>query len=292
LFTSNGLLTLAAAAVVMWALGHFGDLGRFLRLGVFWGLLFGIVRQAARGEARIEPPEVSDVLDDVFRPALLGALATAIVWVPALACRFMRPGGTEPVTADPVYWLIAVVGVLYAPMAFLHAAMGGSALRMLNPIAITAAAVRLGGDYLVMVGVSVLLVIAGLALDLLGGLAFGDIPVLSSLLRELLGLIAPLVLARSLGLLLYVRGDAIGLGLPEDYLEPVMPGVAPRGSAPSRAAPETTDRVDPAGGAKRPAPPVPPLAPGQAHPPAPALTEQGTRAGASARIEAIELDPP
>jgi hypothetical protein len=262
LFTTGGLLTLVGAAVVMWALGHAGFIGKLLRLGVFWGLVFAAVRQASRGESGVEAPDLSDLFHDVARPALMGILATSIVWVPAVAWVFARPDGPSgPIASDPVLWLIALASVLYAPMAILHAAMGGSALHMLNPVGIGVAAFRLGRDYLVAVGASALLAVGSGVVAVAGAVAFGDIPVVSGVLAELVGLVAPLLLARSLGLLLHVRGDAIGLGVPQDYLEPVLPGAAPRGSPPARAAPEQG-------------------------------AEPGPAAGAATRIEAIEMDLP
>ena len=37
---------------------------------------------------------------------------------------------------------------------------------------------------------------------------------------------------RVLGLLLYTHGDAVGLGVPRDYLDPWLPGVEPLGVPP------------------------------------------------------------
>lgn len=260
-FTPAGLLTLAGTAVVTWLFGHLGLPGAVLRAGVFFALLFAAIRQASRGEAGLEPPDFAELWADVVRPALLGLLAVAILVVPAVLWLVRRPEGwSEGLAVDPVLWAIALASVLYAPIALMSAAMGGSAGQMLNPLALASAARRLGGDYLRAVGVCALLVAVGVVAIVLAALAAGlaPIPVVSAVLVELVGLVAPVLIARTLGLLLHVRGDAIGMGIPADYVEPALPGVAPRGVAPARAAP-----ADAAG-----------------------------QAGRAGRFEAIELDPP
>jgi len=258
-FTAAGLLTLAGTAVVLWLFGHFALPGAVLKLGVFWGLLFAAIRQAGRGEPGLEPPDFGELWADVVRPGLLGLLAVALLVLPAVLWRFYRADGwSEGLAADPVLWAIAVASVLYAPIAVLSAATGGSAGQMLNPIALLGFARQLGGDYLRAVGVCVLLVAVHVVVVLVAALSFGAVPFLSGTLHELAGLLAPVLMARTLGLLLHVRGDVVGMGMPADYLEPALPGAVPRGSAPA---------------------PVP----------APEEAGAGGRAG---RFEAIELDPP
>lgn len=258
-FTPAGLLTLAGTAIVLWLFGWFGIVGAVLGLGVYWGLLFAAIRQAGRGEPGLEPPDFGELWADVVRPGLLGLLAVGLLVLPAVLWLFYRPDGWgEGLITDPVLWAIGVASVLYAPIAILSAATGGSAGQMLNPVALVGLARQLGGDYLRAVGVCVLLVGVHVVVVLVAAASFGDVPFVSAVLRQLAGLLAPVLMARTLGLLLHVRGDAVGMGMPADYLEPALPGAVPRGSAPARA-------------------------------PAPEEARDGGRAG---RFEAIELDPP
>jgi hypothetical protein len=168
----------------------------------------------------------------VIRPALLGLIATALVWVPAVArgIHVVLHGGVP--LRDPVLWLLLVAGVVYFPIAVAHAALGGSILGLLNPIPMARSALRFGADYLVAVGALVALAILHATLLVAGAVLLGRIPVVSEVLRHALALVAPLMGARVIGLLLFVRGDAIGLGRDEDYLEPVLVGATPRGAPP------------------------------------------------------------
>lgn len=205
-FSAGGLLTLLGTAAVMWLLGHLSLPGAILRLGVFWGLLFTAIRRACRGQPGLEPPDLSDVWHDLVRPALLGLLANALVIVPAVAWAVGRPGGLEaPLLQDPVLWALAAAAALYVPVALMQAALGASVGQMLNPVGVAVAAVRLGRDYLLAVGACVLLVLADVAALTAGAGLLGGIPVVSGVLVELLGLVAPALLARTLGLLLCRR---------------------------------------------------------------------------------------
>jgi hypothetical protein len=245
----------------MWALSHVALLGSILRAGIFWALFFAVIRQGSRGVPGIESPDFSDLWSDVVRPALLGFLGLAVIWVPGLVWISLRPGGPfAPIVLDPVLLVLVIAGALYAPMALLHAAVGGSTLGMLNPVGIMGAAVRLGRDYLIAFAVLAILAMLGVGVEVLAGATLGSLPVISGIAREFVGLLAPVIIARVLGLLLYVRGDDLGLGMPEDYLEPVLAGAVPRGTPQAQA--------------------------GSSHAPA------GQPADPAPRVDAIELDPP
>jgi tetratricopeptide (TPR) repeat protein len=139
---------------------------------------------------------------------------------------------------DPVLYLIALAGVLYAPMALMVAAAGGNVLQMLNPVAVVGHAVRLGRDYLIALAAMVPLAAAYAALSMVSW-ALKKIPfppLLPAWVGETLTLYPVTVAAIILGQLLHVRGDSIDYGHPEEYLEPVIPGAVPRGPAFQRPA--------------------------------------------------------
>lgn len=236
-FTRDGLATLLGAGVVIWLLRHLGCLGVVFSVCVFFGLFFATLSNASRGESGIATPELSELFHDVIRPGLLGLMALLIVIGPALAWIVYRPGGWEASwSGDPVLWGLAVVSVLYVPMACIHAGLGGSVLGMLNPLAIVGGALRLGRDYAIAVGATGLLLVAAFLLTFLSAF-LGSVPVLSGVLGTCLQLIGPMLMARTLGALMYVRGDDLGLGPQSDYQELLLPGATPRGSAPAAQAP-------------------------------------------------------
>lgn len=300
----GGLLTLAAVAAVVTALRWFGLLGAFLASGVSWAFFFSLIRTSARGSEELEVGDFGDPLSDVVVPALRGLLATALLWVPALlylASRIDReslanPAALAGLAADPVLWLILLASVLYAPMAIVMAAMGGGFLQMLNPVAGVAFMARLGRDYLVAVAAIVALGLGDLLAGLLGRLfAATGVPFVSAWGAAALGLYFPAVMSRVLGLLLHVRGDSLEVGLPQDYQDPVLPGVEPRGSPPAAdaAAPGTAAPPEaPPTPAARPAPAAARVAPVASAAPAPAepvLETVDLRAAIARAVEEEDL---
>jgi hypothetical protein len=243
----SGLLALAGLAAVLWLLRAFGPLGAFFAFGVWWAFLFGVIRRSAYGDHELGPPDFSDFHEDLLLPAVRGAVATALVWLPGALYAGSRLAGGEADPAalarDPVLWLVALAGIAYGPAAVMVAAAGGGFLRLLNPAVAIGVVVRLGTDYWIAASA----VVALLVLDAVAGLGAGlvaatGVPVLSGWLGAAIGTYFPVVAARVLGLLLYVRGDAVGLGDEAQYLEPVLGDAAPRGSAPVLA----TTLADPA----------------------------------------------
>lgn len=258
----NSLFTMAAAAAVVGIMGWLtvhtiGPLVLFsfiMTMGVFWGYLLLVIRSASQSaDGDLEPAELTDFFQDLLGPAMKGTLATAVVWGPAGAFMFLRPGGVPGALQSPLFWLIVLAGVLYAPMALMVAAAGGSVLQMLNPVAVVWQAVRLGRDYLMALAAMVPVAGAYVALSVLAW-ALRKIPfppLLPAWLGETLTLYPPTVGAIILGQLLYVRGDAIEYGRAEDYLEPVAPGATPRGPPfrrPGASAVEVAELVEPARG--------------------------------------------
>lgn len=209
-----------------------------LSLGAFWGVFFAIVRSTARGEAEVETPEFTDIFSSFAAPMLRGLVATSALWVPAvayllLATRWTLGDMLGHHLTSPVLWAFLVLGAVWLPLALTLAACGGSLATPLNPLAALVAAQRLGRDLWVTVG-AFLLGLVPLALASWVGDLVARLPVLvlAGWLAEALTLLVPLTLAHVVGLLLHVRGDAIGYGVEADSWVPVLPGVAPRGVRP------------------------------------------------------------
>jgi hypothetical protein len=234
-FGKSALMSLVAVSAVIGVLGwFFWNAIIFVKLfcfvlwmGTFWSTIFHIIRLTARGEDELSAPDFSELYNDVVVPAVRGVAATGVVWIPAWYI-YRHSGwvfGTSamPLLTDPVIWLLVVAGAAYAPMALVIAASGGGVLRILNPVYVFGYIARVGRDYAVVAlaiaglfGVRVLLGIAG------HYVAKAPVPVVAPWVAELLSLYAPFAMARVLGLLLHVRGDVLGYGMNEDYLEPVL----------------------------------------------------------------------
>ena len=238
----SALLSILALALVLRVLQLFGFLGAGLAYGVYWASLFGVIVQGWKGKETLEPPDFTNLLDDLLFPALRGLAATALVWLP-LTLRAVAlfeqvvPGRDDPtallvvLVGDPLLWILLLAGVAFLPAALIAAAITRSFLAVVNPLVPIQMARALGRDY-VRVAITVAgLGIAGLALDRAAGATLDRVPILGGLLTTALGLYFPIVNARILGLLLHVRGDDLGLGQESDYLEPALPGATPQGGA-------------------------------------------------------------
>jgi hypothetical protein len=223
-----GLFALVSAGAVM---AYCFGLLAFIPLGVatFYAYFFHLIRLTAKGSEDIGPPEITDAGPDLIYPALRGVVASSLLLLPALAyLRFARGFRIEGALEDPVVWLLIVISLAYLPMALVVAAAGG-VLRVLNPLWVVGLALKLGRDYAVCVAlVGVLSLAQALLFVTLAALGlFTHGPLLVWLAASML-LYLPFLMARVLGLLLYNRGDAIGLGMPSDYETPVL-AERPRG---------------------------------------------------------------
>jgi hypothetical protein len=244
----GGWKTLLAAATIFWLLDSIGGLGSLFAFGLEWGLFFAVVRRSSHVLEPLEPPGFDGLLDDVYLPAFRGLLASAIVWTPAILWITTWSEGESllaPATwlGDPVVWLLILLGLLWAPAAIIAAAVSDSTLRMLDPRVPIGMVVRLGSDYALLLGFALALTLVRAVLVAVTMLVHRlPVPLLPGFLAELLSLYTPLVLARAAGLLLHVRGDAVGYGHTEDYFEPVWPGAVPRAAPPPSTPPVEAPR--------------------------------------------------
>ncbi len=234
-FNPHGLAVVLGLGFVLWLFSFGGMIGAALAVGAFWGTLFSAIRQSGRGLDEIETPEFDNMWDDLFNPAIGGLVGTGFLWVPGLLYWLHLPASAT-LWKEPVFWALVFAGIAYAPMALMSAAANSGVLRLLNPLIIGAYIKRLGADYaLAVAAIGVLAVLEVFALALSAVVSFLPLPIISSVLGWSVRVIAPLAMARTLGLLLRVRGDDLGWGVPSDYQVLLLPGVEPRGVPPPPA---------------------------------------------------------
>ncbi len=207
--------------------------------------------------AEEEPSEWADAPDENVTPEAPAPerppsmLATPDARAPERPASTLAEGpfrGIVRALKDPILWILVVLGLLWMPMALLMAATDTSILTVLNPVAAFRCIVQLGGDYLVLivalVGLGVLQGVIGLLGMLVQAIPF---PIVPGVVAAAKGMYVPVVTARVLGLLLYVRGAELGYLPPDDELEPADPSMQPRGTL-VRATPV----APPPGDAQRP----------------------------------------
>lgn len=208
-------------------------------IGAFWSYVFYIIRHTASGQFGLGVPEFRDLKEDLFTPASKGAAATAVIWVPAVLYLLVRhdwelAAAFEPASfVDPVVWLLVAMGIAYCPMALVAAATDIELIGLLNPLQIIRYIVKAGRDYVTIVGALLLMAIPGAIIQafVAPALLALPIPFFCRWLAEAASLYVPFVMARMLGILLHVHGDALDWGNTSDYEDPIL-DAQPRGTAP------------------------------------------------------------
>ena len=228
----HGIAAMAGLGLVMGFMPRFTIFGLIFSWGLFWSYMFALIEQSADGTDAVEAPDFTSMWDDIFGPAVRGFAATGIIWVPAV---LLAVFGVSADAGLGVMWvpivLVVLAGVFYAPMAIMVAATRNPFYQIVNPYFVIVCVRRLGSDYAIAVGVIVLLAGLQLVVKLVGAIVEQlPIPILATWLAATVGMYLPFVMARALGLLLYVRGADLGYGLPTDSDEPVLPGARPRGT--------------------------------------------------------------
>ncbi len=242
--SSSGLISMAALSAVMaimlflrkWTM--FGSKGFCVALawGSFWAYVFKAIRTSAMGDDEVHTPDFSDFYNDLVVPAIRGTAGTALIWAPTVVyLLFMKDLGLHELLEfnflkDPVLWLVIAVSFVYVPMALVVGATGGGVFRMLNPVLVIIYILRIGIDYWIALIAIGAFGVVYVALNLVAGITSNlSIPVLAPWLAQFLVIYPAFAMAKVMGLLLYVRGDRVDYGVPEDYEINVLPGVEPRG---------------------------------------------------------------
>ena len=233
-FSTSGLFGLAALGLMLWLLAQLDVVGAILSVGVAFTTLFSVIRSSGDGDDDFQPYDFTNFTTDLLLPTLRGLAATApLLVVASLYLAYRAAGAREPLAFIFESWelmLLYVAGWLYVPAALLVAACGGGLSQVMAPDHVLRTAYRLGQDYVVVAACVTGVLLAQVGAVLVARLvASSDVPVLSLWAALVIGAYLPVVAARMLGILLYLRGDDIGHGATEDYLEPVLADAMPQG---------------------------------------------------------------
>jgi hypothetical protein len=211
-----------------------------LAAAIFWGFVFLLIQSSARGIDDIGPPDFSSLWESVGFVLFRAFVATGASWLPL----FYYVWATKPVfvdaLVDPIVWLFVVFGLVYAPMAVMAAAVRTPLIRLINPLWMMRCVALLGRDYWLAVGMLGFLTIVQCGVVWLGSFIVRiPFPLVPFFIAFVLLMYVPFLMARVVGMLLFVRGDHLGYGDPDDYYERVLierpRGVLP---LPAKVAPE------------------------------------------------------
>jgi hypothetical protein len=190
---------------------------------LFWTLFFLVLRAAARASDDVGWHERADLLAHGVRPALRATLLSLAAG--AAFAALPRAG-----------WLLTVGFSFAAPACVIGLAGGDSVWSSLSPARGAERIRSLGSDYLIAAALTAATGSLVFWWVLSGRLAASAIHVDAyqmldgvEVLLDALSLYALFIVARALGLLLSVRGDAVGYGLPASAIVPALPGAIPRG---------------------------------------------------------------
>ena len=192
--------------------------------GLLLAYLFHVTRTSALGHE--DYPGAADfrgLFEDILGPLCRLVLATVWVTAPLIILSW----GLRGPAPWPIIALVCLLGFALVPISMLASAIGTPFSTVVNPLALGAYALKLGRDYLWLVGFSA--ATGGLYV---GWLAFADHYLADTFIVRVLvsaaALIVPFAFFRALGLLLRARGDDLGWGRREDYLVNVLGEVRPR----------------------------------------------------------------
>lgn len=226
----DGLLLLAGVAL-LWTLTSLVGIAQ-LTFGVPGIILslFSVVRSTAHGREHPEAAEFLDLFQGILGPLLRLFLVFVPLWVPAAL--YLWTVGWVNASAG-VLWLLTALGAAWMPAAFLVAATDCGLTTLLNPFAIVGISLKLGRSWAVYAGTWAVLLVVWAVLAVAGVLLLKvPIPFFVPLLANMALFYAPFVGARVAGLALFLHGDDLGWGMPQDYLLPQLGDAQPRGTLP------------------------------------------------------------
>lgn len=240
IFSPQGLLQLFAVGLALAVSGALPwPVRSFTWIFIFTSYYLHVVNHAAQGGVRLPEPADFSGVESVVQVALRFWVLTALLWAPGALYVSARIGwgrvwreGPE-LLLDPGLYGVVALGLLYLPVAIIAAAVSNSALAALNPLITVRVILRFPGQYLLTA--ALWYVLAGVqALWALGlqALVAGSTVVwlLSGLFVEGAGLIFPALQALILGRFIYQNAHDFGILLRGQDVEPLLPGVAPRGA--------------------------------------------------------------
>lgn len=220
---------------VLFAVGSFGLPYWMLAVVSFWGYMFGQVQSTARGIDDIGPPNFSTLAESVFGVLFRAFIATSASWLPLIFYLIAYKPTLFDALVNPVVWFFVLFGLVNVPVAIMGAAVETPLTKLLNPLWLVHCVALLGRSYWIAVSVLGALTALQCVVLVLGyyivQISLPLLPIGVAIAVTLLAYI-PFLMARTVGLLLYVCGDKLGYGDPNDYLERIVTE-RPRGSLPA-----------------------------------------------------------
>ncbi len=234
-FASLGGIVAMVAVGILFAIASIGLPYLAVAFAIFWGFIFVLIQSSARGIDDIEPPDFSTLWESIGAVLFRAFIATSASWVPLILYGWSIKPTLYEALVDPFVWLLVVFGLLYAPMAIMGAAVKTPLIRVLNPLWMVRCVVLLGRNYWLAVGALFFLtVLQGLVFWIASFIVMIPFPLVPVAIAAALLTYMPFVMARAVGLLLFVCGDKLGYGDPNDYYERVSTE-RPRGVLPASA---------------------------------------------------------
>lgn len=281
-FSSRGLLVLAGAGTVFSLLERLGFLAQVLVAGLVYSMMFLVVRTTALGHEDVPVSDEGEGPWEAVAALVKGLTALVLAFLPAVAYLWLvvdfaafssAEDAVAGLASDPLLYLSCLVGALWTPAALMLAATHSPFTSIINPLTAVRMVRAAGVDYLV---ATVFFWTLFVGRQLVDGLAGGfeeivPIPIVARAFARSMMLYLPFVMARGLGLLLFVRGPQMGYGRVEDAMHPALGAQQPEPEVAAVAAPVDEQPVEEAMAVQElTLPPPEPAAAGVASPPAPA----------------------
>lgn len=231
-FTRDTALTALAAATVIWLFAKVGSFAALIADGILIAFMFHVVRHTAKGHDDLaDPGDFRGFFEDVLGPIFRCLIASVWAWAPFIAYVMIHEGGFFIGAAEalnlrnlsgPLPVMLLLGGTLLFPMSLLAGALEVPLLQQLNPLLVIGYAIRLGRDYWLVSGFCIAVSIAESLL--LRALNFIDLQLfgLPNVVFYFVLLFPPFMMFRALGLLVRARGDELGYGGQDSFLEPVL----------------------------------------------------------------------
>lgn len=181
-------------------------IGGLLSATIAIGFVFLVLRASAEGRDDLAvDTEIAESLVDWFAPLVRYLLTWVVCFAPAGFALFALgwPAGAAPAA------VLGVLGLGYFPAGIIVAAHGGGCVGPLNPVPGVQLIARIPGAYFMTFAFLVLTLVLGFGVVAVAQRLFGGIPFLGPALVRVLGLVAPVIMARQLGILVHEHRELL-----------------------------------------------------------------------------------
>jgi len=201
------LLTLGIVALVTIFVQFVPLLGNPLSAAIVLGTFFLILRSTAEGRDDLASDvDISGNIWLWFSPLIRYLLTLVVAYLPAVAVLIFLgwPAGA------PFVVVLALLGTVYVPAGMIVAGHDVGCLGPVNAVPAVRIIGRIPGPYFLTLGFLILSLVAG-AVVMFGAQSLSKlaIPILPTIVARVLGLYAPAVMARQLGLLVREHGEEL-----------------------------------------------------------------------------------